>query len=292
MRPFDLLQPRSADEAISLLQQHGDDAQIVAGGAMLLILMQQGLVSPGVLVSVSAIQELSGCDDDDGGVRIGATATLRQIERSPLVAERYPMLREALLKVANVRVRNVATLGGHLAHSDPHLDLPPVLVALHSTVQIRGVSSVREMPLSTFFTGYYENALEPCEMIVSIGIPRAQSGWQGTYLKYCSLTPTDWPTVGVAAMIRADGDRIAEARVVAGSVAERPLQLSDAEALLRGERLSRDLLEEVGKRYAVAADPLADVRGSEEYKRRMTGVFVKRAITETARRAGIAMGEI
>src|ERR1051325_3009526 len=115
MRSFDLFQPRSAAEAIDLLEQHGDDAQIVAGGAMLLILMQQGLMSPGVLVSVSDIPELSRCEDDNGGVRIGAATTLRQIEQSALVAERYPILREAMLQVANVRVRNVATLGGHLA---------------------------------------------------------------------------------------------------------------------------------------------------------------------------------
>jgi aerobic carbon-monoxide dehydrogenase medium subunit len=287
MRPFDLLQPRSAPEAISLLQQHGDDAQIVAGGALLLILMQQGLVSPGVLVSVCDIPELSGCDDAVGGLRIGATATLRQIEQSTLVAERYPILREALLQVANVRVRNVATLGGHLAHSDPHLDLPPVLVALGASVLIQGPDGARELPLGEFFTGHYENALEPYEMIVSIGIPRPIDGWHGTYLKYCSLTPTDWPTVGVAAMVRADGDRIAEARVVAGSVAESPLQVPEAEAMLAGERPSTDLLEAVGARYAAAADPLADVRGSEEYKRKMTGVFAKRAIREAALRAGI-----
>jgi carbon-monoxide dehydrogenase medium subunit len=199
------------------------------------------------------------------------------------------MLREALLQVANVRVRNVATLGGHLAHSDPHLDLPPVLVALGASAQIRGASSIREMPLAMFFTGHYENALEPGEMIISISVPPPQPGWHGTYLKYCSLTPTDWPTVGVAAMVRFEEDRIAEAHVVAGSVAERPLQLSDAEGLLRGERLSPELLEEVGGRYAAAADPLPDVRGSEEYKRKMTRVFVKRALVESARRAGVSV---
>jgi len=287
MQPFDLLQPRTADEAIALLQEHGDDAQIVAGGAMLLILMQQGLLSPGVLVSLSSIDALAGCEDNAGGLRIGATATLRQIEQSSLVAERFPILREALLQVANVRVRNVATLGGHLAHSDPHLDLPPVLVALGASVQLRGPAGSRELPLEDLFTGHYENALESGEMIVSIVVPAPQSGWHGTYLKYCSLTPTDWPTVGVAAIVRANGDRIAEARVVAGSVAERPLRLAEAERLLTGQRPTPELLGEVGAAYAAAADPLADVRGSEEYKRKMTGVFVKRAISEAARRAAV-----
>ena len=288
MRQFDLLQPRSVDEALGLLHKHGDDAQIIAGGAMLLILMQQDLVSPGVLVSVSDIEELGGVNEHDGGVRIGSTATLREIERSPLVADRYPILHEALVQVANVRVRNVATLGGHLAHSDPHLDLPPVLVALGASMQLRGLNGARELFLSDFFTGHYENALRPGEMIVSITIPKAEPGWHGTYLKYCSLTPTDWPTVGVAAMVRADGDRMAEVRVIAGSVAERPLRLAEAEAHLVGQRPSPELLSEVGARYAAAADPLADVRGSEEYKRRMTSVFVKRAVVEAARRAGLS----
>jgi carbon-monoxide dehydrogenase medium subunit len=287
MRPFDLLQPQACDDALGLLEQHGDEAQIVAGGAMLLILMQQGLVSPSVLVSVSDIAELGGIDEIDGGLRIGATATLRQIEQSPFVGARYPILREALLQVANVRVRNVATLGGHLAHSDPHLDLPPVLAALGASVQLRDASGSREMPVADLFTGHYENALQPGEMIVSISLPQQQPGWHGTYLKYCSLTPTDWPTVGVAAMVRADGDRIAEARVVAGSVAERPLRLPAAESLLIGQTPGQEVLNEIGARYAAAADPLADVRGSEEYKRKMTGVFVKRAISEAARRAGL-----
>ncbi|MFN0073151.1 MAG: FAD binding domain-containing protein [Chloroflexota bacterium] len=287
MRPFDLLQPRTTAEAIGLLQSHGDDAQLVAGGAMLLILLQQGLVSPRVLVSVTDIPDLTGLTDQPGGLRIGAATTLREIERSPLITHRYPMLREALVQVANVRVRNVATLGGHLAHSDPHLDLPPVLVALGATVQLQSAIGRRDLPLSDFLIGHYENALELGEMIVSISIPEAPSGWHGTYLKYCSLTPTDWPTVGVAAMVRAEGDRIAEARVVAGSVAEQPLRLPEAEALLTNQRLSRALLDEVASLYAAAADPLADVRGSEAYKRKMTGVFVKRAILQAAQRAGI-----
>jgi aerobic carbon-monoxide dehydrogenase medium subunit len=288
MRPFDLLQPETTEEAINLLQQHGDDARIVAGGAMLLILMQQGLVSPGVLVSVTDLDELGGCAEASDGLRIGAAATLREIEQSPLVEQRYPILREALQQVANVRVRNVATLGGHLAHSDPHLDLPPVLVALGASVQLRGADGARELPLADLFTGHYENAIEPSEMIVAITVPRSEPGWHGTYLKYCSLTPTDWPTVGVAAMVRAEGNRIAEARVVAGSVAERPLRLPEAEALLVNQPPSREVLDDVGARYAAAADPLADVRGSEEYKRKMTGVFVKRAIGEAARRAGLS----
>ncbi len=143
--------------------------------------------------------------------------------------------------------------------------------------------------MEDFFTGHYENALEPGEMIVSIIVPPPQPGWHGTYLKYCSLTPTDWPTVGVAAMVRVDAHRIAEARIVAGSVAERPLRLTEAEALLMGQLPTPELLGEVGAAYAAAADPLADVRGSEEYKRKVTGVFVKRAIGEAARRAGVAV---
>jgi len=288
MRAFDLLQPRTTDEAIALLTKHGDDSQIVAGGAMLLILMQQGLVSPSVLISLSDIDELGGLTESDDELRIGATATLREIEQSALVAERYPILREALLQLANVRVRNVATLGGHLAHSDPHMDLPPVLVALGASVELRGAHGARDMPLAELFTGHYENALQPGEMIVSLKLPGSDQKWYGTYLKYCSLTPTDWPTVGVAAMVRADHGRIAEARVVAGSVAERPLRLPEAEAMLVGVTPSQGVLEEVGARYAAAADPLADVRGSEEYKRKMTGVFVKRAIREAARRAGLS----
>jgi carbon-monoxide dehydrogenase medium subunit len=287
MHSFDLLVPHSVDEATGLLAQHGEEAQVVAGGAMLTILLRQRLIGPRYLVSIADVPGLAGIEVNGHGLRLGAATTLRTIERSPAVASAFPVLRDALRLVANVRVRNVATIGGHLAHADPHLDLPPVLIALDATATIRGPADAREISLAELLTGYYETSLAPAEIIASVQIPTPDPAWRGAYLKYCSLTPTDWPTVGVAAFLRPDGDRVAEARIVVGSVAEPPLRVTEAEALLRGERLSASSVAEVAHRYAQAAEPLGDVRGSAEYKRKVTEVFVRRAVLEAARRAGI-----
>ena len=286
MQSFDLLQPHTIDEVVGLLTQHGEDARVIAGGAMLSILLRQRLVGPRFLISISDVAGLNGLEVLREGLRFGAASTLRTIERSDAVKRDFPVLGEALGLVANVRVRNVATIGGHLAHADPHLDLPPVLMALGASVTAQGPAGTREIPLDHLFTGYYETALSPDEIIVSVHVPTPDPSWCGAYLKYCSLTHTDWPTVGVAAFLRLDGDRVAEARVVAGSVAERPLRVPEAEALLNGESLAESSVRELARRYAQAAEPLSDVRGSADYKRKVTEVYVRRAVLEAARRAG------
>ena len=325
MRPFDLLQPTSVEGAVGLLAQHGDEARLIGGGAMLMILLRERLIDPRYLISVLNIAGLDDISADDEGMSIGATATLGAMERSTQVREQYPVLAEALHLVGNVRVRNVATIGGHLAQADIHLDLPPVLVALGASVIARGPVGERRIPLDELVVGYYETALAPDEMLVSVRIPAPPAGLRGVYLKYCSLTPNDWPTVGVAAFIeredgqREDGQReggdhdgqaddrqaddrqanggepadgrAGNVRIVVGSVSERPLRLPEAEALLRGSRLTRGALAEVARRYAAAAEPLADVRGSVEYKRTITEVYVRRAVEAAAARAGLSIGE-
>jgi len=320
-----LLQPTSAEEAVGLIAQHGDEARLIGGGAMLMILLRERLIDPRYLISVLNIAGLDDISADADGMSVGATATLGAMERSARMRERYPVLAEALRLVGNVRVRNVATIGGHLAQADIHLDLPPVLVALEASVVARGPGGERRIPLNELVVGYYETALAPDEMLVSVRIPAPPARLRGVYLKYCSLTPNDWPTVGVAAFIERedgqDGDgqggdgqredrqaddgqaddrqasggepadgRAGNVRIVVGSVSERPLRLPEAEALLRGDRLTRGALTEVARRYAAAAEPLADVRGSVEYKRTITEVYVRRAVEAAAARAGLSIG--
>ena len=239
VRSFDLLQPTSIDEATSLLRQYGDDAQLIGGGAMLAILLRERLISPSVLISVLSISGLGDVAASDSGLRIGATATLSSIEKNAEVRQRYPVFGEALRVVGNVRVRNVATIGGHLAQADVHLDLPPVLLALNASVTARGPDGERRIPIEDLFVGYYETSLAADEMIVGVELPAPPAGLTGAYLKYCSLSPNDWPTVGVAAFFQADDGRASDVRIVAGSVSERPLRLAEAESVLRGERLRR-----------------------------------------------------
>jgi aerobic carbon-monoxide dehydrogenase medium subunit len=289
VRPFDLLQPTSTEEAISLLHQHGDEAQLIGGGAMVAILLRERLISPGVLISVLSIPGLSYIHSNGARLRIGATATLSNIAKTAVVRERYPVLAEALRLVGNVRVRNVATIGGHLAQADVHLDLPPVLLALGASVVVRGPGGERRIPLGELFVGYYETSLAPDEMILGVELPTPPAGLRGAYLKYCSLSPNDWPTVGVAAFLEADNGQVSDVRIVAGSVSEQPLRLPEAETLLLGQRLTGSAIAEVARRYAEAADPLPDVRGSVEYKRRVTEVYVRRAVEAAAARSGMSI---
>ncbi len=290
MRPFDLFLPTTLDGALALAAQHGDEARWIGGGAMLMVLLKERLVQPSAVISLTDIAELRGLNVGNDGLRAGAATTLRTLERSSEVQQRYPVLVEALRVVGNVRVRNVATIGGHLAQADPHMDLPPVLAALGATAVARSVRGERRLALHELLVDYYETCLEADELIVSIEIPPLPARTQGAYLKFCALSPNDWPTVGVAAFLEADDGRVGEARIVAGCVADRPLRVSDAEALIRGERLTAASIAEVARRYAQAAEPLDDFRGSAEYKRTVTEVYVRRAIEAAAGRAALAIG--
>jgi carbon-monoxide dehydrogenase medium subunit len=285
MRRFDLIQPTTVDEATALLTEHGDAARLVGGGAMLTILLRQRLIAPAYLISTLDIAGLSDLHANAQGLIIGGATTLRTIERSPEVQTRYPVLVDALRKVGNVRVRNVATLGGHLAQADIHMDLPPVLIGYGATVMARGRRGERRIPLEDLFVAYYETSLAPDELIVAVEVAPPDPGLRGVYVKFCSLSPNDWPTVGVAAFLRTEGDRIAEARVVVGSVSERPLRLPEVEARLADGPLTSASIAEVSQAYMDASDPDADVRGSVAYKRRVTNVVVQRAIRAAAEQA-------
>lgn len=291
MRKFDLLQPTSLIEAIGLLADYGEDCRLLGGGAMLAILLRERLIAPRCLISVLDIPGLGAIEADDHGLAVGAAATLRSVEHSQVVARSWPVLAEAAHLVGNVRVRNVGTVGGHLVQADPHLDLPPVLAALDARVVAQSRRGSREIRVVDLFTGYYETCLQADELVVRIEMPMPRPGLSGAYLKYCPLSASDWPLVGVAAFLEPSAGRAQNVRIVAGSVAERPLRVPEAESLLEGEALRASAVVEVGRRYAAAADPLDDVRGSADYKRDMTAVFVRRALQAAAARAGLIITE-
>ncbi len=288
MQPFDLHQPATVEEAVGLLNRY-DNAMLLGGGAVLTFLLRERLATADHLISTTAIAGLAEISDETDRITIGAAATLREIERSVLVREDLPVLAEAAHLVGNVRVRNVATLGGHLAQADIHLDLPPVLIALDAEVLLRGPNDSRIVPLADFLLGYYETCLEPGEMIVGVRVPTPPAELHGIYLKYCALSQNDWPTVGVAAFLSVARGRAQQVRVVAGCVSDRPLRVNEAEALLEGEPLRASTIGEVARRYAAAADPVADATGSAEYKREVTAVYVRRALAAAAERAGLSI---
>jgi len=287
---FEYRAPRVLDEALAVLREHGEDARVVAGGTALVTMMRQHLVRPGCLVSLRDVQGLNRIEATNGALRLGALVTHREAEVSPLVRERLPVLAETFRRVATVRIRHMATIGGALAHADPNQDPPVTLLALGARVEIRGARGHRELPLEEFFRDYYETALEPGELVTAVTVPLLPVASGATFLKFLPRTADDYATVAVAAIVtlEPDGERCREARIALGSVGVTPLRGMAAEAILSGQRLSESLLQAAGEAVKGVVDPLSDHRGSAAYKREMAGVMIRRALTqawEAARRA-------
>ncbi|HYY03602.1 MAG TPA: FAD binding domain-containing protein [Gaiellaceae bacterium] len=258
------LAPSSLDEALRLCAERGHDATVVAGGTFVAILMNQGLLAPEAFVSLRGVPGLDAIAVDDGELRIGACVTHRAVECSPIVREHVPALALAFSIVASPRVRNQATVGGVLADADYASDPPAMLTALGARVLVRSVRGAREIALEELIVGHYSTSLEPDELIVEVRAPLGQH--RATYRKFRSRSHEDRPCVGVAACRRPD-----ELRVVVGAVADRPQwfpHLCDGDA------------SDVARAYAAAIEPLDDVRGSSDYRRRVIAVEVRRALEE------------
>ncbi|WP_067925052.1 FAD binding domain-containing protein [Alicyclobacillus shizuokensis] len=294
MNPFQLLQPETLEEALSLLNTDDPSVRPVAGGTALMLMMKSKVFTPHTLVSLQRLKpSLSGIRlDDAGDLHLGPLASLRDVERSPVVAEFTPVITQAMQTLSNVRVRNVATVGGHLAHGDPHMDLPPILMALDARVRISGQAGEREVALPEFLTGYYTTVLNPSELITDVVVPALPNGLSGTYLKYTALSADDWPMCGVAAFVRMQGGVVAEARVAVSAATERPVRLTGVESFLRGRRPAAEAFEEAAELAAAGVHPLADIRGSSGYKREIVKVCVRRALEQAlaarTRNGGVA----
>ena len=295
MNAFDYRAPHTVDEALAILGEHGEDARVIAGGTALVTMMRQQLVRPGCLVSLRDVLGLDGIGTTNGSLRLGALVTHREAEVSPLVRERLPVLAETFRRVATVRIRHMATIGGALAHADPNQDPPVTLMALGARVEIRGPAGPRDLSLEEFFRDYYETALAPGELVTGVNVPVPPARTGATYLKFLPRTADDYATVAVAATVtlEPDGERCREARIALGSVGVTPLRSRAAEALLSGERRSESLLRAAGEAAKGDVDPLSDHRGSAAYKREMTAVMVGRALAqawESAQRVVRATG--
>ena len=295
MNAFDYRAPRMLDEALAILQEYADEARVIAGGTAIVTMIRQHLIRPSCLVSLREVQGLDRIEAANGALRLGALVTHRQIEVSPLVRERLPVLAETCRRVATIRIRHMATIGGALAHADPNQDPPVTLMALGARVEILRAGGRRELPLGEFFRDYYETVLEPEELVTGVTVPLLPPASGAAFLKFLPRTADDYATVAVAATVtlEQDGERCREARIALGSVGTTPLRGRAGEALLSGERISESLLQAVGEAVKGEVDPLSDHRGSAAYKREMTAVMVGRALTqawEAAQRSARASG--
>jgi carbon-monoxide dehydrogenase medium subunit len=275
--------PASLDAMLALLAEHGDDAKVVAGGTAFTILWRAGLIRAGHLIGCGGLGGLGEITDDGDSVGIGALATFRAAETSRAVLSSLPVLAAALRHVANARVRNVATWGGNAAEADNSSDLPCLLAALGAEIEIASLSGTRTVTAGDFFTDYFETVLTPEEFVVRIKVPKPAAGSAGSYVKFVSRSAEDRTCIGVAALIRvADDGTCAAARVAAAGVAPVPLRVPEAEEALRGSTLSDAAVDAFARRYTAAADPLSDLRGSAEYRKRILPGLVTEAITRAA----------
>jgi aerobic carbon-monoxide dehydrogenase medium subunit len=275
---------RTIEEACAALLEFGDDARVLNGGTAMAILMRQHLVRPAVLVGVGTIPELHEVRElPDGGLRIGAAAKLRRLERNALVRAKAPLLAEAIEVVATPRIRNMATLGGGLAHADPAQDPPVALCASGATVIVRGASE-RRIPATDFCVGYYENALQPGEIVVAVELPAPKPRSGGAYLKFLPRSVEDYGVVTAAAFVAFDdAGACTEARLALGAVRDRPVVI-DLSALI-GTQVDEADARTIAETARDQVDPIEDVRGSSSYKRQMAVVFARRALVEAAARA-------
>jgi carbon-monoxide dehydrogenase medium subunit len=279
MIPFELAEPTSLAAAIKLLNPDDPTIRPIAGGTALMLMMKAGVFNPEKLVSLRKIEsKYSSISADAKGLRIGAMTTLGALERSADVSRITPIISRTLTTLSNVRVRNVATVGGALAHGDPHMDLPPVLMALGATMTVIGPNGERQLAVEELFSGYYETVLEKNELIAEVHVP-AQGTRKAAYYKVTTGSADDWPALGVAAVIEADGKAIKTARIVASAATDKATRLKATEALLNGKTVTDALLKEAGEAAVSESEFIADVRGSVPYKRELMKVYVRRAVS-------------
>jgi carbon-monoxide dehydrogenase medium subunit len=281
MSSFELVTPRSLPEAIGLLSGGDPTVRPFSGGTALMLMMKSGVFQPSLLVNLCGLDGAFGRIEASGtsGLRIGALATLSALEYSAEVIRRAPVISKAMKRLANVRVRNVARVGGALAHGDPNMDLPPVLMSLGARVLVTGPGGERMIPLQDFFIGYYETVLEPGEVITAVDIPD-QDGWTSVYLKTTTRSADDWPALGVAVSLQLVDGGISDCRIVVSAATEKVCRIVTAEDEIRGCGLDSRLFLTAANAAAEEAETISDARGSAEYKRQLLRVQVRRALEQ------------
>jgi carbon-monoxide dehydrogenase medium subunit len=280
---FDYLAPRSVEEAVALLAEHGDDAKILAGGQSLIPAMRFRLTSPTVLIDINNLTELEYVREENGYLAIGALTRESALEGSAQLRN-YALLADAARVIADPLVRNRATVGGNIAHADPANDHPAVMLAYSAAVTAQGPGGLRTIPIDDFFVGLFETSLQPGEILTQIRIPRPQAGSGGAYLKV-ERKVGDYAVAAVAVQLTMNGATCTAARIALTNVNLVPMRALDAEQALIGQSLSEATLDAVGRAAAAACDPSEDLRGTVEYKRDLVRVLTKRAIRKAAERA-------
>ena len=283
---FDYQEPTTLKKVFAMMEKHGDDGRVMAGGTSMIIMMRQRLLTPKVVISLARLPKFGKISySAKDGLRIGAGARHRDIELSKAVQQHYPLLHETFRKVAQPRIRNMGTVGGNLACGDPLTDPGASLIALDAEVTLSSRKGKRTLPLDEFFVDYYQTAMEPDELLTEIHVPPpSRPGW--AHIKFTPRSVEDFATVGIAITLRISDGICDDVRLGLNSVASTIVHAKRAEAVLRGKAINDELLREMGDVAASECDPTDDNRGSAEYKRELVKVLVRRAANEAIERAG------
>jgi len=287
IKDFEYFSPKTLEEALTLLDKYQDECKVIAGGQSLLILMRQGLVAPEHLVDIKGITELDYIHAKaKEGLKIGALTTHRAIEKSPAMQNGFKILVEMEHRLASIQTRNWGTIGGNLCHADPAGDPTSVFMALNATVSTASLKGKRDMTVEDFCLDYFETALEPDELLVEIQVPPSPPHTGTAYTKF-NIIESDLATVAIAISITLDSgkDVCKDVRIVLGACGSTQMRSKQAEEVLRGKKITDNLLKEAGQVASVEAEPISDISASEEYRRELVKVLVPRTGQEALARA-------
>lgn len=272
--------PTVLAEALEMLRDH-EDAKVLAGGTAFTLFHRLGLLAPEHVVVTKGLTELHGVRHDGVGLVIGAMTTLRDVELDPLVLEELPILAHTLRLVANLRVRNVATIGGNLAEADPSSDPPAVLVALDASVRLARIGGERVVPLTHFFHGFLETDVADDELVTEVIVPRPPGTC--SYVKFVSRHAEDRTCLGAAAIVATDRrHRLQTLRLCVIGSDSTPLRVPELEEGFRGRRLDDETMREVARSYAERSNPVSDHRGTSDYRRRVMEPLIVEALRVAA----------
>ena len=282
---FEYLAPKTIPDAVALLQKHGDEAKILAGGHSLIPAMRLRLAEPGYLIDISGIGGLDYIQEESGQLRIGAMTCEAALEESEIVQRKFPLLLDTTKMIADPSVRNMATVGGNLAHGDPANDHPATMLALRASVIAEGPNGTREIKIDNFFPDFFTTALSEDEILTEIRIPTPPSASGGAYLKI-ERKVGDYAAAAVACQLNIDSSgSIENIGLGLTNVGSTPIRASSAEELLKGKKPDENMLAEAGRLAAADSEPMEDLRGSAEYKIALVNELTQRAIKLSIQRA-------
>jgi CO/xanthine dehydrogenase FAD-binding subunit len=278
MKKFDYYKPQTLKEAFSFMEKLKGGTKYIAGGTDIVLRIKQKAIHPDALISLRGIEALKGINHN-GGLSLGSMTVFRDMERDTAIARDYPALAQAVSLLANPQIRNVATVGGNLCNSAPSADCAPPLMVMEGSLTLEGPGGQREVPIDKFFMGPGQNCMDPTEVLTQIKIPKKEDSTGMAFLKIGRVAQ-DIAIVNAASLLVMDNKKCRKCRLSVGAVAPVPLRLKNVEKIIEGEEIGPDLLDRISQMVEKEVRPITDVRSTEEYRRIMSGVLIKRAIQQ------------